>query len=173
MRRNGSAVSSQVSDADTTLELLPIVEWQTRAPMVLVTADPASQHRNRKVLLVDDDSLILEISADILRDLGYQVHDMRSGEAALEALAGGLAVDLVISDRAMPDMSGTKLAALIRDAYPDLPILICTGDAGAPDIEAADLPTILKPYTADALSNCIDALFPRQDVAAAQISLAG
>ena len=107
---------------------------------------PPQAIRPFTVLLVDDDALISMASTELLKDLGYQVFEAHSGTSALEILRGGIAVDLVITDQAMPGMTGTELAAEIRALWPDLPIILATGHADLPKGGPLELQRLDKPY---------------------------
>jgi CheY-like chemotaxis protein len=80
---------------------------------------------------VDDESTLADFSAIMLRRLGYRVSLAGNGAEALQCLAqmdrNGLPVDLVITDQTMPMMTGTELARHIREIYPEMPIILCTG----------------------------------------------
>jgi CheY-like chemotaxis protein len=69
-----------------------------------------------------------------------------TGMKALEFLRGGLVVDLVLTDQAMPGMTGTELAVEIRKSWPDLPIILTTGYTNIPRDGGLDLPRLDKPY---------------------------
>jgi PAS domain S-box-containing protein len=105
-----------------------------------------------RVLVVDDDPLICTGTADMLADLGHSVIEAASGARALEALDAGLQVDLVITDHAMPGMTGLELATRIRKIWPMLPVLLATGYADLPDDEVSDLPRLSKPYRQEELA---------------------
>jgi signal transduction histidine kinase/CheY-like chemotaxis protein len=114
------------------------------------------------IVLVDDDALIATSTAALLEDLGHQVTEFRSGQEALAAIRGGLRPDIVITDHAMPGMTGVELAIALRELEPELPILLATGYAeleGAPRI---DLPRIAKPYTQQQLSVEIERLLSQR-----------
>jgi CheY-like chemotaxis protein/two-component sensor histidine kinase len=96
-------------------------------------------------LLVDDEELVRMSTADMLGDLGYKVVDVASAEEALKAIAGGLAIDLLISDHLMPGMNGTDLVREIRARRPGLPALLVSGYAEGDGI-APDLPRLTKPF---------------------------
>jgi len=84
------------------------------------------------ILLVDDDSDVRAVAAEMLGKAGYQVIEAGSGGAALECLEHrGERVALMIADIAMPGMSGIELAHAARLSRPGLPILFVTGFAGA------------------------------------------
>ncbi|BBF71153.1 hybrid sensor histidine kinase/response regulator [Sphingomonas bisphenolicum] len=83
------------------------------------------------ILAVDDDDLVLTNTAGMLEDLGHTVFQASSGADALRLLAGG-SVDLVVTDHAMPGMTGAQLADAIEQMQPGLPVVIITGFAELP-----------------------------------------
>jgi PAS domain S-box-containing protein len=106
-----------------------------------------------KILLVDDEDLVRSATADMLVEVGHTVHQAHSGQAALSVLRSDAAYDMLVTDYAMPLMSG---AALIRDARriaPDMPALLVTGYASATTDVPADVPRIEKPFRASELIN--------------------
>jgi signal transduction histidine kinase len=108
-----------------------------------------------RVLLVDDDPLICTITAAMLTDLGHSVVEAPSGATAIELLQAGTKVDLVITDQAMPHMTGLELADTIRQHWPRLPVILASGYA-EPTKAASPLPLLVKPYQQEALTQCID-----------------
>jgi CheY-like chemotaxis protein len=112
------------------------------------------------ILLVDDDALIAASTSAMLEDLGHHVVEAHCGREALAILDDGLHPDIVITDHAMPGMTGIDLAVHLRLRNPNLPILLTTGYAevrGDLDIE---LPRLGKPYTQEQLSSEIARLLP-------------
>jgi CheY-like chemotaxis protein len=107
------------------------------------------------VLLVEDDALISMETCDLLEDLGHRVVEAKSGRKALEILRAGIAVDLVMTDQAMPGMTGMQLAAEIRASWPDLPVVIATGYAELPKEGGLELPRLDKPYGQEDLAAMI------------------
>ena len=93
-----------------------------------ISATDARALAGARILLVDDDNAVRDVTAEALRELGYEVLEAGSGGAALEVLEG-LDIDLLIIDLAMPGMSGAQLATRVRANSPDLPILFVTGFA--------------------------------------------
>lgn len=84
------------------------------------------------VLAVDDDSLVLLNTSAMLEDLGHKVFEASRGHKALEILEREKGIDLVITDQAMPGMTGLQLAEAIRERRPTLPVIIATGYAELP-----------------------------------------
>ncbi|HEU0133308.1 MAG TPA: ATP-binding protein, partial [Allosphingosinicella sp.] len=96
-------------------------------------------------LLVDDEALVRESTADMLEDLGYEVVQAASAEEALGLIRGGLRVDVLMTDHLMPGMNGTELANIVRADFPDTPVLIVSGYAEADGI-APHYPRLVKPF---------------------------
>ena len=141
----------------TTAEL-----WLPATAQAAETLEPApppaprpQQHRLLTVLAVDDDALVLANSCAMLEDLGHTVVAAHSGEQALEALDRHPAIDLVITDHAMPRMTGTELAAIVAQRRPGIPIILATGFAELPAGADAGLPRLSKPYRQQALIEAI------------------
>jgi CheY-like chemotaxis protein len=112
------------------------------------------------VLLVDDEELVRASTADLLDDLGYQVIQAASADAALDRLREGAGPDILVTDHLMPGMTGAELAEAARALRPDLPILIVTGYAESGGI-AADLPRLAKPFRREELAAALDAVLAR------------
>ena len=106
---------------------------------------PLQAHLRCTILLVNDDVLIRMSAAEMLKDLDHQPIEAASAGKALEILRAGTVVDLVITDQAMPGMSGTQLAAEIRATWPDLPVVIATGYAELPEDRGRRLPRPTSP----------------------------
>ena len=96
--------------------------------------------------MVDDDPLIAMSAVDMLEDLGHTAIEANSAQRALEILEAGQAVDLMMTDQAMPGMTGVELAEIVRRKRPDLPILLATGYADLPTAQKSNLPRLSKPY---------------------------
>jgi CheY-like chemotaxis protein/anti-sigma regulatory factor (Ser/Thr protein kinase) len=143
----------------TTAELwLPVAVMDTTQSAAMAsTANPADapHQQNLEILLVDDDPLVLISMGAMLEDLGHHVVAAADGHAALAFLAQGTRFDLVITDMAMPDMTGIELAGNIEALYPELPIILSSGFAEM----SLDLKTTLtrlpKPFDQSALAKVI------------------
>jgi CheY-like chemotaxis protein len=107
------------------------------------------------ILAVDDDALVLANTRAMLEDLGHTVVMAYSGEQALEQLERASDVELVITDHAMPKMTGSDLAKRITARRPGMPIILATGYAELPAGTDATLPRLAKPYRQDALAYAI------------------
>lgn len=113
-----------------------------------------------RILFVDDDLLIAGSTVALLEDLGHEVIEVHSAIEALRLLEGGLAADLLITDHAMPGMTGIELAREARRQRPQLPILLATGFAEIEGSRVADVARLAKPYTQAQLATEIARLLP-------------
>ena len=137
-------------------------------PVATATSFPSGRTPNivtqasgpARILFVDDDLLIAGSTVGLLEDLGHQVVEVHSGTEALRLLEGGLTADLLITDHAMPGMTGIELARQVRRQYPQLPILLATGFAELDGIEMVEVARLAKPYTQAQLSLEIARLLP-------------
>jgi signal transduction histidine kinase len=106
-----------------------------------------------RILLVDDDHAVREVTSTTLRDLGYSVVEAGSGGAALDILAREPTIDLLIIDFAMPGMSGAEVARQARAKRPTLPILFITGFADRAALAGVSETHIVgKPFVNDELA---------------------
>src|SRR5690606_6646095 len=85
------------------------------------------------ILVVDDDALIAMNTVSMVEDLGHTVLEAYSGKQALTILESDVRIDALITDYAMPGMTGVELAHRARELRPGLPILLATGYAELPD----------------------------------------
>ncbi|QNT68185.1 response regulator [Defluviicoccus vanus] len=116
---------------------------------------PAMKSGRLTVLLVEDDWLIALSTQAMIEDLGHVVHTATSATKALDLLRSGPTFDLVLTDQAMPGMTGVELAGHIRRQWPGLPVLLATGYAELPMLSAAELPRLAKPFRQDDLAAAI------------------
>ena len=125
--------------------------------------------RRRIVLLVDDDPLVLISMAAMLDDLGHTAVEAGSGRQALQILGDGAAVDLVIADYAMPEMTGLQLAEEIGRSRPGLGVLLVTGHIGSEAPLAPGVTQLAKPFARNTLARAIEACVDQEPPAAARI----
>ena len=107
------------------------------------------------VLAVDDDPLVLANTAALLEYLGHTVDLAISGEDALEQVTRNPSIDLVVTDQLMPRMTGSQLAARVRLAAPDMPILIVSGFAELGSASGGRFPVLAKPFDGASLAGAI------------------
>jgi signal transduction histidine kinase len=113
-----------------------------------------------RVLVVDDDPLVVAGTAAMIEDLGHCAIEAESGAQALDMLRAEPQIDIVITDYAMPEMTGIELAARIERLRPGLPIVIASGYADLVT-EEVKLPRLAKPYGRHDLAAMIHSLIER------------
>ena len=112
-----------------------------------------------QVLLVEDDEMVAAGTLAMIEDLGHDVIEANSAASALKILEGNSReIDIVVTDHAMPGMSGTELARHIRQSWPGLPVVLVTGYADLPNGPDPSLPRLNKPYHQQELGDLIAAL---------------
>jgi len=158
-KQSGGAVRVQSAvGVGTSVEI-----WLPRAPAAGVPADeaglsianPIAASATFRILLVDDHAGVRATTAALLEDLGHQVAHATDGAQALELFhedPGGF--DLLISDYAMPRISGAELVRQLRAERPGMPALIITGYAepdGPVQPDTGDVLVLSKPFTPEQL----------------------
>ena len=156
----GRLVLDSRPGAGTVAELwLPRTETRSRplsgAGRDRVEPMPPKPARPCTILVVDDDPLVLASTSSMLEDLGHVAVAAGSGQEALERLDEMAAFDLVITDYAMPGMTGLQLAAALGRLHPQLPIVVATGYAELPAGDMVGRVRLAKPFGQDALANAI------------------
>jgi CheY-like chemotaxis protein len=156
------AITSRVG-LGTTVELwLPVAAGAERRGALGVMAplerDEGAKTRACSILLVDDDPMVAETTVGMLEVLGHRVKVASSGGRALEMLVADVNVDLVITDYAMPGMTGKELARRIRETRPNLPVVLASGYAELAAQDDSGLPRLDKPYALDKLASVIGAM---------------
>jgi CheY-like chemotaxis protein len=146
--------------AGTTAELwLPLATTPAAKPAAAVEtrleAPPST------ILVVDDDVLIAMSTVDMLEDLGHTVIEANSGPKALEILQRDVPVDLILTDYAMPGMTGVELAQAARRLRPGVPVLLATGYAELHETGNLDFPRLTKPYQQHQLASQVARLLSR------------
>jgi signal transduction histidine kinase/ActR/RegA family two-component response regulator len=166
-----SMVHGLAAQSDGAMRILSRLGEGTNVELWLPVSDLAIVEAERKVarplgggphcrvLVVDDDQLILMATTDMLEELGHSVVEASSGQAALDLLRRETDIDLVVTDQAMPGMTGSELARKIRSHWPDLPIILATGFADLANEEDPGWPRLSKPYQRDELAAAIARVF--------------
>ena len=121
----------------------------------MLRATDASLH----VLAVDDDALVLMNTSAMLEELGHEVVEAGSAKQALEFF-NRQPFDLVITDQAMPHMTGSQLAEAVRALRPDIPIIIATGYSELPHGAEGTFTKLSKPFNEHELERAISETVP-------------
>jgi two-component system, cell cycle sensor histidine kinase and response regulator CckA len=122
--------------------------------------------RKVRILFVDDDDTLVQLNLQRLSRLGYDVVATTSSVDALEIFRKAPdTFDLVLTDYAMPDLTGLDLAAELLKAKPTIPIILCTGYVGAisPEcVQNAGIKTLLlKPLGINEAAEAISRVLTR------------
>jgi CheY-like chemotaxis protein len=130
-----------------------------------VEPEPAPEGPALRILIIDDERTVREALADSLGEDGHTVLEAASGPEGLARLAEGAAVDVVVSDLGMPEMTGWDVARAVRTRHPGLPVGLITGWAVALEISDEERRgvdfIIAKPYTLEALRAAFAGIRPR------------
>jgi len=102
----------------------------------------------RKVLVVDDEPLVLDVIAQMLEELGCEVVMTTDPRLALDLLAGDERLEILITDINMPEMSGYELAEKAQRARKNLGVIVLSGR----ETEPHGFPMIRKPFLQEDLA---------------------
>jgi DNA-binding response OmpR family regulator len=102
-----------------------------------MSSPPADKHQPT-ILLVEDDETTRDAMAAVLVREGYLVLTAGSGHDAISILHAPLStIDVILLDVHLPDINGTDLCARVRQLQPDIPVIVCSGEAEP--LEVAEL----------------------------------
>jgi len=153
--------SSQPGQGATFKVYLPLMDDENEEqPLVHVPPIPTGSER---VLLVDDEESLVELGRQMLERLGYQVTGCASSSEALELFqAKPEEFDVVITDQAMPQMTGGEMARRMLAIRPDLPVIVCTGFSDQVSTARAEAQgvraVVLKPLLVQEIAEVIRAV---------------
>jgi CheY-like chemotaxis protein len=133
----------------TTVELwLPVAVAASHAAAGAPPSVLAPAHVQRlRILVVDDDELVLENTVAMLEDLDHEAIRAATPFVAIDILDSRADIDLVLTDQAMPVMTGAQLIEVIRQHAPRMPIILATGYAKLSTPVPASVQRLAKPYT--------------------------
>jgi CheY-like chemotaxis protein len=148
----GVSIDTEVGRGTTVRVYLPAIRETAPqdAPAPVETFIASSPQPQRTILLVDDDDTVRNVTCAVIEGLGYRVVEASSGAAALALLEEG--VDLVLTDYAMPGMTGAELALQVHSRLPDLPIVFITGFAEPGGLDPQEHIIVQKPFRGDELA---------------------
>jgi len=114
------------------------------------------------VLVVDDEETIRQAARRILETSGYKILEAENGVRALELLADGTPVDLLMADLQMPELTGEEMARQLRARRPELKVLYVSGYVDRlldeRPILWEDEAFLEKPFTFDGLTEAVSLL---------------
>ena len=162
-------LNSRVGDGTTAVIWLPIAASERQpepqpAPLdTVLRPDPAPAQAGMNggtlnVILVDDDPLVLDSTVALLQDMGHTVTSSNSALEALQVFRKGHKFDLIITDQAMPGMTGTELLAVVKSLQPDIISIIATGyvETGSVMAIPADALRLNKPFNQEQLARSLE-----------------
>ena len=165
MQSGGAFVLDSTPGQGTTATLwLPAADGLVAEDPVREAPGQAASKTSATILLVDDEDLVRAGTAEMLGEAGYRVVHAASGDQALQMIRSGLVFQLLVTDYAMPGMTGSELAREVGELRPGTPVLMITGYANLSDIEAAGLPRLAKPFRQTDLAGAVAEMLPREDV---------
>lgn len=156
-RHDGEAEVESALGAGTTFRFrFPLYDGfsnGTKGTNGIATVDLSAPAHRLRILVVDDEPAVREILSICFCEEGHYVETASDGVEGLQTFQSG-EWDIVVTDRAMPNMTGDRMAAAIRALAPDVPIMMVTGypDA-ARECEGSTVidVVLLKPFTMDSL----------------------
>jgi two-component system NtrC family sensor kinase len=144
-------VDSKIAVGTTFRLFLPLTDELPQADEDGIAA-PARLRRDAMVLLVEDHPDVAAVASDYLTQCGYGVVLAETAEIALEILQRRRDVDLILSDIVMPGISGIEFGQIVRERYPDIPIVLASGYSDKAAVALSEGFRLLqKPYAIDTL----------------------
>jgi PAS domain S-box-containing protein len=146
-------ITSEVGNGTSVTIYLPRSHRQPSEQRIVEGEPPRG---SEKVLLVEDDREVQEVAGMLLEQLGYRVFHAESAAVALQFLASGEAVDLLLTDLVMPgELDGVALARRVKEEYPDTAVLLTSGYAKAGNPLEVGFPILRKPFQLPTLARAI------------------
>ena len=147
---------SEIGEGTRAVLWLPVAEEAQAAVADPAPAKEGPRHTARlSILAVDDDALVLINTAALLEDLGHEVIEADSGAEALKAFQDRDDIDLVVTDQAMPNMTGVDLIAAIDGIRPGTPVIIASGYGEGVETPGRDTVRLSKPFNQVHLAEAI------------------
>jgi signal transduction histidine kinase len=148
----------------------PLQTLQSEARKRAEQAHQAGQesHSKRRILVVDDEALLLEMLTDLLQPY-YEVRTARSGDEALQMMRLGFQPEVILADQRMPQMSGAEFLAKSAELVPKAVHVVLTGYTDVSDIvESINLGHVYlfltKPWNDDGLLTALQNAFKQHDL---------
>lgn len=149
-------LQSRLGEGTSAILWLPEAQEEPPAQMAPTSQQAIPETRQLTILAVDDDALVLINTAALLEDLGHIVieADSAAEAAALFQLRGD--IDLLITDQAMPEMTGAELIAAIDDIRPGISVIIASGYGEGVEIPGRTVVRLGKPFSQVQLAQAIE-----------------
>lgn len=130
VKQSGGHISVYSEEGEGTSIKIYLPRATARDEMdVVVPTEPVDlDGQGQRILVVEDEQLVRELTRDLLIDLGYEVLTAETGPAALEIIAGGEDFDLLLTDAILPGgMNGRELSEAVKKLQPGISILYMSG----------------------------------------------
>ncbi|MCE5194108.1 MAG: response regulator [Nitrospiraceae bacterium] len=118
--------------------------------------------RKKKILVIDDEEIVLQSCRRTLEPEGYEVKTVRSGTDGIILLENE-SFDLVLTDLKMPDMDGIKILCMIKESWPSVEVVIITGyqtvETAVSALKLGAFDYLEKPFTPDQILSAINNVF--------------
>lgn len=146
---------SKKGEGTSAILWLPIAQSEpvkAETPVIEDVRPPAS---SMTILAVDDDALVLINTVALLEDLGHTVIEAASAHEALELFRARKDIDLLVTDQAMPNITGVELISAIDEIRPGMPAIIASGYGEGVSIPGRDVVRLGKPFNQVRLAEAI------------------
>jgi CheY-like chemotaxis protein len=165
-------IDSNLGEGTMVTLLMP----RARALPAMARAEPAAGRgaakRRARVLVVDDDHDVRQMTGEMLTERGYAVEQAADGQEALAILERDGNFDVMLVDYVMPGINGIALMQTARTQFPRVKSLLMTGHAEMREGEIIDAESILrKPFNIATLDERMERLFARPALRAVQVGV--
>lgn len=158
-------ISSNLNAGTTVTMILPVTQSAEDVQLSASKDEGHSLVRREKILVIDDDTNVRQMTAALLEELGYRVEEASDGEKGIAEFVNS-SPDLVLVDFAMPGMNGAEVASKLRKKQSNIPIVFISGYADTAAIERVFGPSstmLRKPFRMEELSAAIQSALERRN----------
>lgn len=150
-------LASRLGQGTSAILWLPMATDHAPAAEQPVETAHHSEVRRLRILAVDDDALVLINTVALLEDLGHSVVEADGAAEALEIFRADDDIDLIVTDQAMPNMTGIDLISAIDQIRAGTPVIIASGYGEGLAIEGRAVVHLAKPFNQAQLAAAVSA----------------